>query len=549
MPDDLERGLAAFGQTLGARSSEPIRPDRPAAVGATGTSEPPSSNRRWWAVAGAAAIVLAAVGGFVVVSGRGDERPDIAPIDSGDTVPVTVEPAPPSSEPPDTTRDATVTTQPDEPAAVAGPWTRECVEELGEPREYGPDEFVGEPFGPLAPEPGLRILYPDSAVADGTFSAPVSSVSRIPGGTLIRLTSAATEQGQIVVVVDDDGSIRWRRCIPDIYGWSSVVDGAAGVAHLQVYPMTTNEQEWWTFDLATGEHDIGEPQELPAEWPEPEIAFTGDWPDQALRRVGTDGTERWRRDDLIDPGDEGFRVAGSGIDGHPVLVRACIGDRDQGGQCRRGLLGLDGDDGSTVWQLDDDFGVSLIADGYAIVTDPDGPGSTYQLIDLDTGARVPDGISGAPGAFLAECCGGYDYNRVERDGALAWSVASHWLDVWFPADRAGPGVAVDVLGASATPSVTAQRHWTLVRDCPGGPCSSIRTIGRGFSPGTTVTVRCWWNDGDGWEQVGGSAELQVGPDGSVAADGPCGAPLDAWSEVDVGVRVTFDDVPSNIIAT
>ncbi len=560
MPDDVERQLAAFGETLRARSSESITRSTQDATGSPGEPGVPTSTpRRWWAVAGAAAIVLAAIAGFVALDRRTQDDSDITPIDTSDAMPITVEPPPATvTDPESMTSNTPETTEPTdtlpEAEPAAGRWTQECAEQIGTMRSYPADlRDLDQPFGPLAPEPSLRVVYPEPTTDLPGFSAPVSHVARVPWGTLIRLTSPSPEH-QVVAVVNDDGSIRWRRCLPDSSGWLSNVDGEAGVAHLKVYPTATQAEEWWTFDLATGNHVASDrpPAGVEATEPPPaEIGFFFDPASSHLRRVGSDDAQRWERVDLADTPGEGFRVDAEWPkrSGQPALVRACLAatvDPEGEGYCDYALLGIDPDDGSTVWQLDGNYGVSLVADGYAIVTDPGGPESTYQLIDLRTGERVPDGISDAPGAFLAECCGGGDYNRVEREDSVAWTIASHWLDVWFPADHPGPGVTVDLFGGATDPSITATRHWINVdSDCGDERCTPIRSIGRGFSPGSTVTVRCWQADGVDWTQVGEEAELAVGPDGSAAVDGPCVAPMNLTGMT--AYRVTFDDIASNAV--
>lgn len=539
MPDDLGNGPP---------TGEPVTtPDGRAA----------STTRRWWAVAGAAVVVAALVVGIVALN-RGDDGSDSAP-DTTTTTPDDVslpsDPASATTEPVPTTSAASPPTDPpDTTSAPArpGPWSRECVEVAGSEQDFGDDEFADVPFGPLAPEPALRILYPEGTSRDGSFTPPVSDVARVPNGTFVRVNSGEVGDGLVVAVVDDDGSVRWRRCVEGLYGVASVVDAAAGLAHVQLFPADGDVGAWWTFDLASGERteDTDAPAgSVPDEEPQ-ELRFTYEDQRAVLQRVASDGTEVWRRADLFDPGDEGFRIhVSSPESGHPMLVRACTTDpaasAEVGAGCEQALLGLDPADGRTIWQLDGNYGVSLVADGYAIATDPDGPPSTYQLIDLDTGSRVPGGVSAAPGAFLSECCGGGDYNRVERGGAVAMSVATDWLDVWFPADRPGLGTTVDLLGTIATPQLTARRSWIAADGgCGDEWCTLHRVIGRGFTPGRDVDVRCWRSDGGEWTQVGESTTVTISADGTAAVD-TCLAPMSLTGEH--AYRVSFDDVSSNAV--
>lgn len=164
------------------------------------------------------------------------------------------------------------------------------------------------------------------------------------------------------------------------------------------------------------------------------------------------GTILWERSDLYVPGGEGFRSSSNQTDGADTvaLVRACVGqpvgtgnDADPS-MCLSALLGVDTADGSTLWQLDGDFAVSLVADGYAIIADASAQPATYQLLDVFTGETVPDGVSAEPDAFLSECCGDFDYYRVAADGPIAWTIARDVLKVWYPADLPGTGNTVDL---------------------------------------------------------------------------------------------------------
>jgi hypothetical protein len=70
MPDEIERQLEAFGETLAERTGEPIRAGsvRTLAAGRRPT-------RRWWALGGAAACLVAVVTGLALVAGRDDSAP------------------------------------------------------------------------------------------------------------------------------------------------------------------------------------------------------------------------------------------------------------------------------------------------------------------------------------------------------------------------------------------------------------------------------------------------------------------------------------------
>lgn len=266
-----------------------------------------------------------------------------------------------------------------------------------------------------------------------------------------------------MAVVDDNGSVRWRRCLVDMSGWASVVDSSRGVIDVEVTPSTQPVAGWWAFDLLTGESRVETERSADdlaavaqARFSEPDVGFNvADPPGAArLRRVDAGGDVLWTRDDLYDPSAEGFRTSASQTNGTDdvTLVLACVGQpidpnaTDFGQRCPLALLGVGTDDGRTRWQLDGAYAVSLVADGYAIITSIPTMDASSELLDVFTGQFIPNGISSEPNAFLEECCGGYDYNRVEGDGAVAWTVATNVVNVWYPADLPGTGTTVDLVG-------------------------------------------------------------------------------------------------------
>jgi hypothetical protein len=90
----------------------------------------------------------------------------------------------------------------------------ECNEITGDPDRVYEDDPLLAKFGPLGSAPALDITVDRSAVLE-----PYTNVIRVPGGTaLLVQTHWPQEQAWSMTVVNDDGSIRWRRC-----GQSTVV--------------------------------------------------------------------------------------------------------------------------------------------------------------------------------------------------------------------------------------------------------------------------------------------------------------------------------------
>lgn len=447
---------------------------------------------------------------------------------------------------------------------MAGLWSRTCVDQTGTATEPPTDVYAGRTFGPLALEPGLQILYPIGP-SGPSYSDPVSSLTRVPGGLFISLHgySPAAGSQSIVAVVDDSGSVRWRRCLTDLTGWLSVLDTQRGVIDVEVTPSGATDTVWWAFDLLTGESQVE--TERPADdlaaaamarYAQPDVEFDLADPPGAtrLRRVDATGKVLWRRDDLYGNVGEGFRTGASQSNGtdQVTVVFACVGQPIDPNatfteeRCPYALVGVGTRDGRTRWQLDGFYMVSLVADGYAIITENPTNGASSQLLDVFTGQIVTDGISSAPNSFLEECCGGDDWNRVEADGAVAWTVALDVLDVWYPANLPGPGTMVDLLGPSTTPQVVAR--FTGMTDQPAGCspalCWRFHAVGTGFPPDEPVTSSCWIDVGSGWTQQGSTITYTSASGGSVLVEPDCHIGQRAGQ-----VKITINGIDSNVLTS
>lgn len=541
-----------------------------------GSTAKTHSRRRLVLWAAAAALLVIMVAGVVVVDRR-QPTPPVAPDETLQPVP-SIEPAPSttaagptSTEVPTTTANASSTTTTVAPAAVSnGIWLRECTEQAADPTAAPPvDEFADGSFGPLAPEPGMQIVFPNAPTPPG-YSPPVANVMRVAGGLLVNLTGfTATESARAIVLVNDDGTIRWRRCLPDLGGSSLAVSDDGSQAYTAVYTIDSSEAEWWSFDVDTGASMVladeaaatAEAATAAARSTDPRSAapevgfdFAGapSTSTDTLRRVDPAGSETWRRTDLFAPPGEGFRTSLNQSNGTDdvTLVRACTDHSIQdeqydtdGNPCALALVGIDTTTGLTRWVLEGRYGVSLVDNGLAVVTALDDELRTSQLLDLFTGQVVPQGISSAPGAFYEECCAGHDYNRVESAGPIAWTLSNEVLNVWFPADQPGPGTSVDLFGPTDSPTVTARPSYATPGVCFGGAadCTTVRAAGTGFTPGATVTATCWADENGSWTQRSTELTVTVSPDGSIWTEVPC--VVNAGEQI----KVTIDGVDSEVI--
>ena len=204
---DTEAGLAAI------RSVE--APAQPAA---------PSTerSRRRWGMVGAGGLVAAGLAALVVLAVR-----DSDPTPPADTL------APTTSSPATTTSIASTTTSV-APSTTAVPSTTAaattvpaatdvvgfvpaCVEkEAVPPGSPTSDEADVATFGPLGAAPVMEITLPEGRSDVGAdLQPPIASVSRIPGGLLVltRAGSYGYFDGAILTAIDDDGAVRWQRCL------------------------------------------------------------------------------------------------------------------------------------------------------------------------------------------------------------------------------------------------------------------------------------------------------------------------------------------------
>lgn len=133
---------------------------------------------------------------------------------------ITTEPSsstePHSTPPVSTTLPSDTTTT--EPVVSPGLWDPPCIERSQPAASPVLDEAALATFGPLGPEPVLDIDVPSHgpSQAQSVDDSVQVSAARIPGGLLLLLRPSAPPVSTVqLVAVDDDGSVRWVRCLPD----------------------------------------------------------------------------------------------------------------------------------------------------------------------------------------------------------------------------------------------------------------------------------------------------------------------------------------------
>ncbi len=164
-----------------------------------------------------------------------------APVDS---LPTTT---PPTSEPDDTVPEAAVTDD---------RWSPTCADLTGSGNRPAADTGLDE-FGPLGAVPGLDIvlpLYRSPELTEAT--TPYVAIDRVDGGVVVlaRPFDGQESNAYVLSVVDDDGAIRWRRCLDGAYAGRLLASPGAADVTVGEYPPANGSDAatWHTFDLTTG---------------------------------------------------------------------------------------------------------------------------------------------------------------------------------------------------------------------------------------------------------------------------------------------------------
>ena len=167
----------------------------------------------------------------------------------------------PTTEPAtvDTSTPATPATDPDdtvpETAVTDDRWSPTCIDEYG--TAGGPAADSGlDVFGPLGIEPGLDIELPLYRSPEQPAPGAVNvAVGRVDGGVAVLTRPAEGEKVDAyeLSVVDDAGSVRWRRCIDGASAGSMLSTTDADLLLVAEYqPGTPDGSLWRLFDLTSG---------------------------------------------------------------------------------------------------------------------------------------------------------------------------------------------------------------------------------------------------------------------------------------------------------
>lgn len=156
------------------------------------------------------------------------------------------------------------------------------------------------------------------------------------------------------------------------------------------------------------------------------------------------GKVRWRRDDLRLMIGEGFHA---GVVDDRVVAISCwpITGDDVCREYRTGAYSLA--TGATLWEVTGFRTVTASGNGLAMMSTREGDETTsgWALVDLAMGEPIrADQVWPEPNAFLTECCGGDEYQRVDQHGGVLAVQTGGALLVYLPEAASHPTVDIDI---------------------------------------------------------------------------------------------------------
>jgi len=140
-------------------------------------------------------------------------------------------------------------------------WTAKCTELIGDDTAEPPLDPALREFTTLGAEPALDIVIPEVMTSAGPYGS-IAATEVIPGGVLVGVyppsgwpTASEILSSSSLAAVDDDGSIRWRRCFDDEFGTRRFAVAAAALEPDVVWVLSNAWDEPLRIvgvDLATG---------------------------------------------------------------------------------------------------------------------------------------------------------------------------------------------------------------------------------------------------------------------------------------------------------
>jgi hypothetical protein len=363
-----------------------------------------------------------------------------------------------------------------------------------------PGAAAGTPtFGPLGAEPSVVVHLPRTHRApttDTTYPAdtyPDVTWGRVRGATVIAAAPAehSDSTASLLTAVDDDGTVRWTRCLPgdatvgagedgELVVVSdghavSVLDAADGTQRRGEedldaivgaggrYAFLADDDEDHVarrlarLDLRTGRRlDIASPpRESAMSVDEDGVLHDDDvvWTEgDGWHRDTTTTSAEWSYDEpsaLVGHGAASWSLplhpaAFEGVplvqDGETVVAWTCESVPDEG-RCPLGVVGVDLATGRELWHRPGDALLSVGDDGYVLLQHGFGQGG-WVLHDMRTGEAVAGQTWSDPTAFQQGCCEEGRWRNVGRVGGTVVVQHDTEVRIWFAKGTSHPRVDV-----------------------------------------------------------------------------------------------------------
>ncbi|HNJ98854.1 MAG TPA: hypothetical protein PLV13_12050, partial [Ilumatobacteraceae bacterium] len=260
------------------------------------------------------------------------------------------------------------------------------------------------------------------------------SATRIAGGVLVAASTdrssyqadgSQAPAGTVIAAIDDDGSVRWVRCL-DRTAQVSGAQGSVGYVTLE-WETYQEAATLHTIDLADG--TLGdEVTELPGQLtPLPYPTWVQ--PGETLAYYSAAGKLLWSDDNFVHLGGESWNARDVGS---IVLAVGCPADQvdyntDSG--CRTPMMrGYRSRDGRVLWERPGMFWLSLGLGGFAIVSDTDGED---RMIDTKTGDDIPGQTWSYEVGFPQGCCADWStWSHIS--GGIVITSFDNTLRVYYP---------------------------------------------------------------------------------------------------------------------
>lgn len=273
-------------------------------------------------------------------------------------------------------------------------------------------------FGPLAAQPALTIR-----TAPGTTRE--LSALRVPGGVLVVWSGVG---GSWVAVVNDDGTLRWRKCTAVSVALDPLIS-AGGTLQLMV--QFSDFADAYRLSPVNGllsDPDF-DPEAPPTQTPTLGIASGSRAPGRfSPEGRAADGTRIWLDEDVYTPM---YNATNMAFAGDVALFSGCRYNADPASPCDWLTRGYRLSTGEVLWEQPLQAAFVAMGDGHALVWSA----SSAWMIDVATGAHVGDqewpAAAFQPGWWMNVEVGDFDTARhggvvVRRDGGT--------FSVYYPAD-------------------------------------------------------------------------------------------------------------------